>query len=183
MPAWQMAWAAGCTAHIRPIKCVFPGGSGPSQECQGGYPGAWRGLQHGFPALPNYYAPACSALSVHLKANLGVSWFSVDAWPRFYMTAPHRSGQVFPSDAPATAKLKRIIKQQSLHGDFVQKPYDMYIVLKKYWAFKFYDFMSSKATDLLSCSLFKACILFETVRKSMYNFFFLPTLGIKPGEI
>lgn len=140
MPAWQMAWAAARTAHIRSIKCVLPEGSQPSQECQGGHPGAWLGLQHEFPALPTPLTPACSvlleggrtrALSFHLKANLRVSWFSADVQPRLYMTAPLGSGPMFPPNEPATAELKRIIKQQNLHEDFAQKPCDIYRVLKK----------------------------------------------------
>lgn len=140
-----MAWAAGCSAHIRPIKCVCSlKAVGPARSVREVTQGHGTGcnmssqlIMHDSVNLPTLFLPAVlsegerPALFVHLKANFGGSWFSVGARPRFYMTALHRGGQMFPSNAPATAKLKGIIKQQSLHGNFVQKPYDIYRVLKK----------------------------------------------------
>lgn len=118
MPAWQMAWAACSATSFRPSS-VFPEGRWPIQECQGGCPGGQLRLQCNFPSAAYLLFPSNLQCSLWrgknqvflspLKKTLGHIIF-VDVQSILYMTAPHRSDQIFPSKEPATAKFKRIIK-------------------------------------------------------------------------
>lgn len=104
-PAWQMSWATHSTAHAS-WSSVFPEGKWPSQGVREAVQGD-RGMAQAATLVPQAllvrYTQVCSATSEGEKTSspfplesksLGLMIFG---WctPGLYMTAPHRSGQMF----------------------------------------------------------------------------------------